>query len=347
MVRPHHQKGIAFIVAAAILPAAAGVLALTQSKPAPAQDLKAIKADYRRPAALPVENKVLADLGRNLFFDTRISASGKTACASCHFPELGYVVTDAHPINDSGKPTSRKSQPLIGLGHAGKALVGWDGRSATLEAQAKSSIATGSMSMRETSTPVKVEIIEERVKSDSGYAAKFNAALPGRPIDVDAIATALAAFERTLEPAITPFDRWVAGDETAISAAAKRGFALFNGKAACAACHNGWRFTDDQFHDIGTTTTDQGRGKAAKDETLNFAFKTPTLRSVALRPPYMHNASLATLDDVMRHYEKGGIDRPSRSPLLVPIQLSDAERHDLVVFMNTLTGNGEGSKLRR
>ena len=124
-------------------------LTLTQSQSAPAQDLKAIKADYRRPAALPVENKALANLGRDLFFDTRISASGKTACASCHFPELGYVVTDAHPINDSGKPTSRKSQPLIGLGHAGKALVGWDGRSATLEAQAKSSIATGSMSMRE------------------------------------------------------------------------------------------------------------------------------------------------------------------------------------------------------
>ncbi|HJS61221.1 MAG TPA: cytochrome c peroxidase [Pseudolabrys sp.] len=347
MIRSHHRKGIAFIVAAAILFAAAGVLALTQSRPAPAQDLKAIKADYRRPAARPVENKALADLGRNLFFDTRISASGKTSCASCHFPELGYVVTDAHSINDSGKPTSRKSQPLIGLGHAGKTLVGWDGRSATLEAQAKSSIATGSMSMRETSIPVRVEVIEERVKSDSGYAAKFNTALPGRPIDVDAIATALAAFERTLEPAIAPFDRWVAGDETAISAAAKRGFALFNGKAACVACHNGWRFTDDQFHDIGTSTTDQGRGKVAKDETLNFAFKTPTLRSVALRAPYMHNASLATLDDVMRHYEKGGIDRPSRSPLLVPIQLSDAERHDLVAFMNTLTGNGEGSKLRR
>jgi cytochrome c peroxidase len=202
------------------------------------------------------------------------------------------------------------------------------------------------MSMRETSTPVKVEMIEERVKSDSGYAAKFNAALPGRPIDVDAIATALAAFERTLEPAMTPFDRWVAGDETAISAAAKRGFALFNGKAACVACHNGWRFTDDQFHDIGTTTTDKGRGKVAKDETLNFAFKTPTLRSVALRAPFMHNASLAALDDVMRHYEKGGIDRPSRSPLLVPIQLSDAERHDLVAFMETLTGDGEGSKPR-
>ena len=144
MIRPHHQKGIAFIVAAAILLAAAGMLVLTQSQPAPAQDLKAIKADYRRPAPRPVENPTLAKLGRALFFDTRISASGKTACATCHFPELGYVVTDAHPINDSGKPTSRKSQPLIGLGYASKALVGWDGRSETLEAQAKASIATGS-----------------------------------------------------------------------------------------------------------------------------------------------------------------------------------------------------------
>jgi len=345
MIKPRHYRGIAFLAAAAVLFAAAGIFVLTQ--PAPAQDLNTIKADYRRPAPHPVENQALAKLGRKLFFDTRISASGKTACASCHFPELGYVVTDAHPINDSGKPTSRKSQPLIGLGHADKARVGWDGRSATLEEQAKASIATGSMSMRETETPVIVEIIEERVKSDSGYVTKFNAALPGQPIDIDTIVLALAAFERTLEPATTPFDRWVAGDEGAISAAAKRGFALFNGKAACIACHNGWRFTDDQFHDIGTTTTDQGRGKAARDESMNFAFKTPTLRSVALRGPYMHNASLATLDEVVRHYEKGGIDRPSRSPLLVPIQLSDAERHDLVVFMNTLTGDGEGPKLRR
>jgi cytochrome c peroxidase len=345
MIKPRHYRGIAFIAAAAVLLAAAGIFVLT--KPAPAQDLNTIKADYRRPPPRPVENQALAKLGRKLFFDTRISASGKTACASCHFPELGYVVTDAHPINDSGKPTSRKSQPLIGLGHADKARVGWDGRSATLEEQAKASIATGSMSMRETETPVIVEVIEERVKSDSSYVTKFDTALPGQPIDIDTIVLALAAFERTLEPANTPFDRWVSGDEGAISAAAKRGFALFNGKAACVACHNGWRFTDDQFHDTGTTTTDQGRGKAVRDESMNFAFKTPTLRSVALRGPYMHNASLATLDEVVRHYEKGGIDRPSRSPLLFPIHLSDAERHDLVVFMNTLTGDGEGPKLRR
>jgi cytochrome c peroxidase len=333
--------------------ATASLLVLLQAEPALAQgvgarpNLDTIKRDYRRPAPRPIENQALVDLGRDLFFDPRISASGKTACASCHFPELGYVVTDAHPRNDSGKPTSRKSQPLIGLGYTGNAPVGWDGRSPTLEAQAKASIATGSMSMRETETPVKVEAIEERVRLAPDYAAKFNAALPGKPIDIDTIAQAITAFERTLEPGVAPFDRWVGGDEMAIPESAKRGFVLFTGKAGCAACHGGWRFTDDQFHDIGTTTTDQGRGREIKDAALNFAFKTPTLRSVALRAPYMHNASVATLADVVRHYEKGGIDRPSRSPMLLPIQLSESERLDLVAFMETLTGEGQGARPSR
>jgi cytochrome c peroxidase len=278
----------------------------------------AMKQEYRRPPARPVDNPPLVELGRDLFFAPQISASGKTACASCHFAELGWGVTDARSRNDSGKLTSRKSQPLTGIGHAGDAPVGWDGRSATLEAQAKSSIDTGSMSMGETETPVKVEFIVERIRSDPAYAAKFNAALPGTPIDIDSVVKAIAAFERTLEPGVVPFDRWIDGDEQAISESAKRRFLLFNGKANCFACHSGWRFTDDRFHDIGTTTTDPGRGRVVKgDELMQFAFKTPTLRSVALRPPYMHNGSQATLQDVMKHYEKGGIDRPSRSPLMM------------------------------
>jgi cytochrome c peroxidase len=332
-------------VAASAVLAAFCLIALTPAGPAGAQapprDLTALKPDYRRPPPIAVENPALVALGRELFFDRRISASGKTACASCHTPALGWVVTDARPLNDSGKPTSRKSQPLIGLGHAGTAPVGWDGRSATLEAQAKASIATGSMSMRETDTPVKVETIEERVRSAPEYVAKFNAALPGKPINVDTIAQAVAAFERTIEPGPAPFDRWVLGDEAAIPPSAKRGFAVFTGKAGCSACHTGWRFTDDKFHDIGTTTTDLGRGREVKDESLNYAFKTPTLRSVALRAPYMHNASAATLGDVLKLYEKGGIARPSRSPMLFPLGLTDQERLDLVAFMESLTGKDE------
>jgi cytochrome c peroxidase len=332
-------------VAASALQAAFCLIVLAPVGPADAQvpprDVTALKRDYQRPPPLAVANPALVDLGRELFFDPRISASGKTSCASCHAPALGWVVPDARPINDSGKPTSRKSQPLIGLGHAGNAPVGWDGRSATLEDQVKASIATGSMSMRETATPVKVETIEERIRSAPDYAAKFNAALPGKPINLDTIAQAVAAFERTIEPGPAPFDRWVLGDEAAISPVAKRGFAVFTGKAGCSACHSGWRFTDDKFHDIGTTTTDLGRGREVKDESLNYAFKTPTLRSVALRAPYMHDGSAATLGDVLKVYEKGGIARPSRDPMLFPLGLTDQERADLVAFMESLTGKDE------
>jgi cytochrome c peroxidase len=202
--------------------------------------------------------------------------------------------------------------------------------------------------MRETDTPVKVEVIEERIRSNPVYAAKFEKALPGVPINLDSIAQAIAAFERTLEPGTAAFDRWIEGDESAISESAKRGFALFAGKATCFVCHSGWRFTDDRFHDIGTTTTDRGRGRDVKDDVLmQFAFKTPTLRSVAVRPPYMHNASSATLYDSVKHYEKGGVDRPSRSPLMLPLELTEQERLDLVAFMESLTGGPELTRTTR
>ena len=260
-------------------------------------------------------------------------------------PQLGWAVTDQRSKNDSGKLTSRRSQPLVGMGHIGKAPVGWDGRNPTLEAQAKSSVATGSMSMSATPTPVKVEVIEERFRANAAYVAKFKAALPDAPINIDTIVQAVAAFERTLDPAVAPFDRWIEGDETAIPEAAKRGFELYNGKGLCFTCHGGWRFTDDLFHDIGTTTTDRGRGAVVKDDpSVQFAFKTPTLRDVALRPPYMHHGLQATLDEVMRHYEKGGIDRPSRSPLMQPIQLTDQERQDIIAFMETLSGSGRSGR---
>jgi len=334
--------------AALVVPLAALFLIGLPSLVLGQEDLARMKAQYVRPPTAPVENPQLVALGWELFLDPQISASGKTACASCHYPELGWVVTDARSRNDSGKLTSRKSQPLIGLGYAGKGPFGWDGRNASLEAQAKSSIVSGSMSMQETDTPVKVEIIEERIRSHFLYAAKFDLALPGKPINIDTIAQAIAAFERTIEPEAAPFDRWVAGDDSAISDRAKRGFVLFNGKAMCVVCHTGWRFTDDRFHDIGTSTTDLGRGRAVKDDQLmQYAFKTPTLRSVSLRAPYMHNASVATLYDTVKHYEKGGIDRPSRSPLMLPLQLTEEERLDLVAFMESLTGSADQRRTTR
>ena len=335
------MKVVCTLVLALVLPQGLSCAALAQPSGPAATELAAMKADYRRPAPRPVNDPALVDLGRLLFWDPRVSASGKTACASCHLPELGWGVIDARSRNDSGKLTSRKSQPLIGIGHA-PGPFGWDGRSATLEAQIQSSVATGSMSMRETDTPVKVEVIEQRIGQIREYVEKFNAALPGAPITLANMAKAIAAFERTLEPGVAPFDRWIEGDEGAISESAKRGFVLYNTKTTCFACHSGWRFTDDKFHDISTSTSDLGRGRDVKDDPMmRYAFKTPTLRSVALRPPYMHNSSQATLRDVVVHYEKEPIDRPSRAPLFVPVELSEAERADLVAFMQTLGGGNE------
>jgi cytochrome c peroxidase len=199
------------------------------------------------------------------------------------------------------------------------------------------------MSMSGTDKAVKVEVIEQRIRENPIYVEKFNVALPNAPIDIEAIAKAIAAYERTMEPGIAPFDRWVERDEAAISESAKRGFVLFNSKANCIACHSGWRFTNDSYHDIGTSTKDFGRGRVVKTEpAMQYAFKTPTLRSVALRPPYMHDGSMPNLYAVVRHYEKGGIERPSRSPEMFPLQLSEQDRLDLVAFMQTLTGVVEG-----
>jgi cytochrome c peroxidase len=308
-----------------------------------AADLAAARAGYQRPPPRPVENAALVELGRLLFWDPRASASGRTACVSCHLPQLGWAVNDPRSRNDSGKLTSRKSPTLLGVGHLGSVPNGWDGRNVSLEAQARASIATGSMSMRETDTPVKVEVIEQRIRSVPGYVERFKVALPNAPIDIDSMVKAIAAYEGAFEPGAAAFDRWVDGDEAAISEPAKRGFALFNAKALCSACHTGWRFTDDRFHDIGTSTADLGRGREVKDDPqMQYAFKTPTLRSVALRAPYMHNGSLADLDAVIRHYEKGGLDRPSHSPMMMLVEFDDGERADLVAFLATLTGTPEG-----
>lgn len=304
-----------------------------------AHELEAMKRNYRRPPPRPVENQALAELGRDLFFDPVISASGKTACASCHLPQLGWSSNEANNAGDSGRPSSRKTQTLLGIGHA-RPPFDWDGRAATLEAQAVNAIGIGSMSMFMTGNEVKVEEILARLRGNERYVAKFAKALPGAPINLDSLAIALSAFERTIEPTQAPFDRWIEGDETAIPEAAKRGFVVFNEQGNCIGCHRGWRFTDDDFHDVGTTTTDRGRGNELKNQRfLQFAFKTPTLRSVALRAPYMHDSGMATLREVVDHYVKGGIDRPSRSPMMHPLELTEQERGDLVAFMETLTGD--------
>jgi cytochrome c peroxidase len=162
---------------------------------------------------------------------------------------------------------------------------------------------------------------------------------PGKAITVDSIAAAIASYERTIVSGAAPFDRWVSGDEQAISDSAKRGFVLFNGKANCAVCHAGWRMTDDGFHDIGLAdSTDRGRaGIAPGIPQLEHAFKTPTLRNITQRAPYMHDGSVATLAEVIDHYDTGFVKRPSLDAEMHPLKLTPAEKADLLAFLDTLT----------
>jgi cytochrome c peroxidase len=183
----------------------------------------------------------------------------------------------------------------------------------------------------------KVDDLTGKLAKIDGYRMMFNAAFPGQGITLANVAKAIATFERTVVSPIAPFDRWVAGDESAISESAKRGFATFNDKANCVACHSGWNFTDGSFHDIGLPDKDIGRGKHLNLQKMQHAFKTPTLRDADRRGPYMHNGSITTLADVVEHYNKGGTQRPSLSDDMKPLNLTAQEKADLVEFMLTLT----------
>ncbi len=135
-----------------------------------------------------------------------------------------------------------------------------------------------------------------------------------------------------------PFDRWIEGEETAISDSAKRGFGLFNGKAGCAACHTGWNFTDNRFHDVGFPDNDIGRGKLEPENPMaQHAFKTPGLRNLIYRAPFGHNGQSADLQSIIAFYELAGADRPSKSTLIKPFTLTAGETEDLVNFLRSLT----------
>jgi cytochrome c peroxidase len=180
----------------------------------------------------------------------------------------------------------------------------------------------------------------ERLSAIPGYVSAFDSAFGEGPITRRKIELALATFERSIVSTEAPFDHWIKGEDSAISESAIRGFDLFNGKAHCASCHSGWAFTDSSFHDIGTATGDDlGRGRLFPTSAkLRYAFKTPTLRDVARRAPYMHDGSVPTLAAVVDLYNRGGIDRPSRSELIEPLGLTATEKADLIAFLQTLTG---------
>lgn len=298
--------------------------------------------DFRRPATIPfpadnpfTPNK--AALGKALYFEPRLSGGQNITCASCHNPSFGWEVPLAGAIGSQNTPLARRA-PTV-LNHAWGEHFFWDGRAASLEEQARGPIeADVEMNMP-------MGQLVERLASIDGYRKWFNDVFPDQGITETTILQAIATFERTVVSGQAPFDRWVDGDDTALSASAKRGFALFNGKAGCAACHSGWNLSDDAFHDIGIFTEDPGRMGITGDPQDQHAFKTPGLRDLTLRGPFMHNGAFPDLATVILFYARGGIDRPSRSPEIRPFDVSDGELTDLLAFLESLTAEAQATAL--
>lgn len=319
------------VVVTAGLAAAPHRHAVLVAKPIPTDP-----AAYVRPAdgiPFPADNpysRAKHELGERLFHDPRLSGGDTMSCASCHDPSLGFGDGKPLAVGEKGQQAPRHTPTLWNLAWA--PTLFWDGRAPSLEAQATGPIANP-VEMAQDLAALPAELA-----ADPDYPTQFAAAFPEAPgITLENLAKAIATFERTLVSPETPFDRWAAGNQGAVTDAAKRGFALFTGKAQCAACHSGWAFTDHAFYDIGLPGTGPGRGGVLGQPRLENAWKTPTLREVGRHAPYMHDGSLPTLEAVIDHYAGREVERPTLAPELPrQLVLSAQEKADLLAFLKTL-----------
>lgn len=300
-------------------------------------DRQALRQQYRRPAEIPFPasnpySDAKLKLGRALFFDPILSGSQTRSCASCHNPGLSWADGQPRAIGEKQEMLPLRTPTLLDVAWTPK--LGWDGHFHDLESVAMAPItAANNMNLPQNELIARLNAIAAYVDAFDGVFGEGE--ITGRKVEL-----ALATFERSIVSDQAPFDRWIDGDDKAIGEGAKRGFDLFNGKANCAACHSGWTFTDTSFHDIGSAQDgDLGRGKLFPSSVaLRYAFKTPTLRDVTRRGPYMHDGSVATLAAVIELYNRGGIDRPSRAPEIHRLGLTENEKNDLIAFLQTLTG---------
>ncbi len=269
-------------------------------------------------------------LGKLLFFDPLLSRSQTMSCASCHQPQYDFTDPFRKALGKDKKPIRRRTQTLLNVAF-GMSFF-WDGRASTLEEQAIQPVE----SPEEMDLPLPVLI--ERLKKHPHYPQLFQSVFPQEGISKSSIAQALATFERSIVSKPAPFDLWVEGKEEAISETAKKGFVLFNDKAKCVTCHTGWNFSNGSFADTGLSPEDFGKGKVIGLKILNHGFKTPTLRNITSRAPYMHDGSIETLEAVIEHYDRGGTYiRESTQLFINPLGMSQTEKQELLEFLKTLT----------
>ena len=276
------------------------------------------------------------ELGRRLFFDAQLSRDSTVSCSSCHEPERSFSDgrTVARGIDD--KEGTRNVPALINRVY-GRSFF-WDGRAHSLEEQALLPMVNPD-EMGNTH-----EEILRRLGASGSYRRQFVGAFGADEITEERVAQAIASFVRTLVSGNSPFDRFEhLGDTAALSESARRGLALFRGRARCALCHTGGLFTDERFHNTGVTwrdgeLLDSGRFVITGKNAHRGAFKTPTLRDVARTGPYMHDGSLATLEEVVDFYDRGGNINPYQDPDIQPLDLTLQEKESLLAFLRSLSG---------
>ncbi|HWZ45639.1 MAG TPA: cytochrome c peroxidase [Candidatus Saccharimonadales bacterium] len=275
----------------------------------------------KAPVSNPLDPAKVA-LGRRLFFDTRLSLDERFSCSTCHDPAHGFSEARRVSVGVLGRQGKRHTPTLLGRTF-GKSQF-WDGRTATLEEQVlQPIIAPDEMGMT-------MEDVLQRLHQDAAY----------RGLTRESLADALASYVRTLHSEDSRFDRFLSGQPDGLSDLELEGLRLFQDKAQCYLCHSGPQFTDEGFHNTGvawheSALQDEGRAAITGKLYHQGAFKTPTLREAVRRGPYMHDGSLATLEDVIEFYDRGGNPNPHLDENIVPLHLSDAEKKALVAFVRT------------
>ncbi|MEI6913825.1 MAG: cytochrome c peroxidase [Armatimonadota bacterium] len=273
-------------------------------------------------------------LGRQLYFDKRLSSDGTISCASCHRPDAGWA--DVTPFSEgvSHKKGGRNAPSIINSAYTIPQF--WDGRATRLEKQAVGPVQN----------PVEMDLtmadMETRLNAIPGYVEQFADVFGSKPTE-QYVAKAIASFERTIVCDDTPYDRYVAGEKSAMTAPAIRGMKLFNGKGHCTSCHSGPNFTDSRYHNLGVgyangKFADPGRHNVTKDPKDMGAFLTQRLRCIAQTPPYLHDGSEKSLMEVIDLYNRGGVPNPNLDRLMVPLNLTEREKRDLVAFLEALSG---------
>ncbi len=304
---------------------------------APALYRPALPAGLDLYLPVPADNELTPEkvaLGRALFFDPILSRNESRSCSSCHLPEKAF--TDGRPVARGvfDREGTRNAPTLVNRAYGETQFL--DGRAASLEEQAILPI----QSPRE--LDLELEEAVARLQRDAEYSDLFRTAF-GRVPDVDGLAGALASYVRTIVAGGSPVDWYLRGERGAITELEEKGLRVFQGKGRCTACHIGPNFTDERFHNTGVAwqdgeLLDPGRFAITGDDSERGAFKVPSLREIARTAPYMHDGTLATLEDVIEFYDRGGNPNPYLDAQIRPLHLTYEEKAALLAFLNVLGG---------